>query len=145
MDQIPLTKVVDPKTPLQLWGSQKLVRSSKYGGNWPMNLVQRRCARAFSRLQSKPPQSPVPCRHMADEHRRAFLPARTPACCVSSHRILLQLEPEPLSPCPETTRAAGKAIGRRLCPSTRPFAASSTSPRLCPALECPARLGCSRP
>ena len=51
----------------------------------------------------------------------------------------------PLSPCPETTRAAGKAIGRRLCPSTRPFAARSTSPRLCPAFECPARHGCSRP
>src|SRR5438105_2697363 len=51
----------------------------------------------------------------------------------------------PLSPCLETTRAVGKAIGRRLCPSTHLFAARSTSPRLCPALECPARLGCSRP
>src|SRR6266498_1019250 len=30
-------------------------------------------------------------------------------------------------------------------PSTRLFAARTTSPRLCPALECPARLGCSRP
>src|SRR5438105_10602389 len=30
-------------------------------------------------------------------------------------------------------------------PSTRLFAARSTSPWRCPALECPARLGCSRP
>src|SRR5438105_15512639 len=52
---------------------------------------------------------------MDDEHRRALLPARTPAWCVSSHRILLQLEPEPLSPCLETTRVAGKAVGRRPC------------------------------
>src|SRR5438105_8906067 len=80
-----------------------------------MNLVQRRCARAFSRLQSKPPQSPVPCRHVDDGHRRVLLPTRTPARCVSSHRIPLQLEPEPLSPCLETARATGKAIGRRPC------------------------------
>src|SRR5438128_2347356 len=39
----------------------------------------------------------------------------TPARCISSHRMLLQLEPEPLSPCLETARAAGKAIGRRPC------------------------------
>src|SRR5438105_8244320 len=58
---------------------------------------------------------------------------------------LAQTHSSPLSPCLETTRAAGKAIGRRLCPSTRLFAARSTSPRLCPVLECPARLGCSRP
>src|SRR6266540_2715751 len=45
----------------------------------------------------------------------SLLPARTPACCISSHRMLLQLEPEPLSPCLETARAAGKAIGRRPC------------------------------
>src|SRR5207244_4065581 len=84
-------------------------------------------------------------RHVADEHRRTLLPACTPACCVSSHRMLLQLEPEPLSPCLETARAAGKAIGHRLYPATRLFAARSTSPRLCPALDCPARLGRSRP
>ncbi len=77
--------------------------------------------REFLASPVKPLQSPVPCRHLADGHRRVFLLARAPACCVSSHRILLQPEPEPLSPCLETTRAAGKAIGRRLCadPSSR--------------------------
>src|SRR5438105_8719371 len=96
-------------------------------------------ARRFGR------QSLALLRHVDDEHRRVLLLTRTPAGCVSSHRMLLQPEPEPLSPCLETTRAAGKAIGRRLCPSTRLFAARSTSSRLCPTLECPARLGCSRP
>src|SRR5438105_3733951 len=104
------------------------------------------CNRAHVSVSVQPIDvAPVPCRHMADEHRRTLLPACTPACCVSSHRMLLQLEPEPLSPCLETTRAAGKAIGRRPCHRPVFSTARSTSPRLCPTLECPARLGCSRP
>src|SRR5207237_5763888 len=63
-------------------------------------------------------------RHVGDEHRRVLHLARTPAGCVSSHRIPLQLEPELLSSCLETARAAGKAIGRRPChrPVSSPLA-----------------------
>src|SRR6266540_5310593 len=111
-----------------------------------MENTRHHCNRAHASVSVQPIDvAPVPYRHVDDEHRRVFLLTRTPAGCVSSHRMLLQLEPELLSPCLETARAAGKAIGRRLCSSTRLFAARSTSPQLCPVLECPARLGCSRP
>src|SRR6266508_2214606 len=75
-------------------------------------------ARRFGR------QSSALLRHVDDGHRRVLLLTRTPAGCVSSHRMLLQLEPEPLSPCLETAQAAGKAIGHRPChrPVSSPLA-----------------------
>src|SRR5438876_8276207 len=52
-----------------------------------------------------------------------------PACCVSSHRILLQLEPEPLYPprVHASCRQAPLAPLSSLCPSTPP----------CPLAACP--------
>jgi len=107
--------------PLQLLGSQKFARSDKImEENRPMKMVQRCCARV-SRVSS---QSRCRAQFLAatwpTDTAESFS-SRAPAYCVSSHRILLQPEPEPLSPCLETTRAAGKAIGRRLCadPSSR--------------------------
>src|SRR5438128_6753770 len=97
-DQISNMDLVALYFPLQLLGSQKFAHSSKLWRKLADENGATSLCESFSRLQSKPPQSPVPCRHMADEHRRALLPARTPACCVSSHWILLQLEPKPLSP-----------------------------------------------
>ena len=81
-----------------------------------MENTRHHCNRAHASVSVQPIDvAPVPYRHVDDEHRRDLLSARTPAGCVSSHRMLLQPEPEPLSPCLETARAAGKAIGRHPC------------------------------
>src|SRR6266508_3733662 len=98
----------------------------------------------FRRLFSvQPTLRPVPYRHMADEHRRALLPACTPAAY-----LMKSLSPR----CSRAAVALPRDHASRRqghwpspLPSTRLIAACSTSPRLCPALECPARLGCSRP
>src|SRR6266508_1908173 len=110
-----LYKVCSPKYQLPFSCLHFYIHSSYFWRKTSLNLAGQRST-CFRRLFSvKPTLRPVPYRHMTDEHRRVLLLTRTPALCVSSHRILLQLGPEPLSPCLETTRAAGKAIGRRPC------------------------------
>src|SRR6266542_4863949 len=81
-DQISNMDLVALYSLYNFWGSQKFAHSSKIWRKSADENGATSLCESFSRLQSKPPQSPVPCHHMADENRRALLPARTPACCV---------------------------------------------------------------
>ena len=111
-----------------------------------MNLVQRRCARVFffaspvkaaaepSALPSRgrrTPASPSPHAHAC---RVRILAPDTPPTGARAAVVL-----------PRNRASRRQGHWPSPLPSTRLFAARSTSSRLCPALECPARLGCSRP
>ena len=93
----------------------------------------------FRRLFSvKPMLRPVSYRHMADKHRRALLPARTPTSYLTKSLSPRRTRAAVALPRDHASRRQGHWPSP--LPSTRLFAARSTSPRLCPTLECPAIL-----